>query len=97
MSTITYNKLIHIVTNKIQAGNKCLYSLQNLIKSKQLTRRIKTNLHTTFIRPVVIYDNEGKRGAKTCCGKKIARKIFVMTTDQATGRYSMETNKELEK
>ncbi|CAG9826865.1 unnamed protein product [Diabrotica balteata] len=42
----------------IQAGNRCLFALQNLIKSKQLTRHTKIHVYKTIIRPVVMYVSE---------------------------------------
>ncbi|CAG9826824.1 unnamed protein product [Diabrotica balteata] len=40
------------INNRIQAGNRCLFALQNLIKSKQLTRGTKIQVYKTIIRPL---------------------------------------------
>lgn len=40
------------ITRGIQASNKCLYATQNVLKSKQVSRRAKINIYKTIRRPV---------------------------------------------
>jgi hypothetical protein len=42
----------------LMAGNRCYYALQNVLKSKTLSRKAKLNVYKTIIRPVVIYGSE---------------------------------------
>ncbi|CAG9833989.1 unnamed protein product [Diabrotica balteata] len=46
------------INNRIQVGTRCLFALQNLIKSKQLTRRTMIQIYKTIIRPVVMYGSQ---------------------------------------
>lgn len=90
------------INNRIQAGNRCLYALQDLIRSKELTRLTKINLYITVIRPVVMYGSEtwtmtvANEERLRIWERKVLRKIYGPTRDDETGTWRRKSNKELE-
>lgn len=52
------NNLTHKLKNWILDESRCLYSFQDLINSKALTRRTEINLYKIVLRPVVMYSSE---------------------------------------
>lgn len=87
---------------RIQAGNRCLYAVQDLLKSKLTSRRSKISVYKTIIRPVVMYGCETWTLTVTneerlrVFERKVLRKIYGPIVDPATGQYRIRTNKELE-
>ncbi|CAG9830357.1 unnamed protein product [Diabrotica balteata] len=54
----TDNDITEEIKGRIQAANRCMYSLHNTIKSKSLTRTSKIRVYKTVIRPVLMYGCE---------------------------------------
>ena len=50
------NEMEREVLARIAAGNRCYYSLQQLLKRINVTRPTKLRIYNTIIRPVAIYD-----------------------------------------
>jgi hypothetical protein len=46
------------VKAQIAKENRCCYALNNLIKSKNLSRSAKLNIYKTIVRPIVMYASE---------------------------------------
>jgi hypothetical protein len=46
------------VKARIAKGNKCCYALNNLIKSKNISRNAKLNFYRTIVRHTVMYASE---------------------------------------
>jgi hypothetical protein len=63
-----YNKYPDIITNqnliqeeikrRLNSGNACYHSVQNLLPSRLLSKNIKIRIHKTIILPVVLYGCE---------------------------------------
>lgn len=89
------------INSRIQAGNRCLYAVQDLLKSKVTSRRTKINIYKTIIRPVVMYGCEAwtltaaNEERLRVFERRILRKIYGPIFDASTGRYRIRTNKEL--
>lgn len=87
---------------RIQSGNRCMYALSNVLRSRDLTRGSKLRIYNTVIRPVVTYGSETWTITKTnerrlrCFERKVLRKIYGPIKDQGTQQYRIRTNKELE-
>ena len=52
------NEMEREVLARITAGNRCYYSLQHLLKRRNITRPTKLRIYNTIIRPVVLYGCE---------------------------------------
>lgn len=46
------------IHNRILAGNRCIYALNNILKSKVVSRKAKVRMYKTVIRPIIIYGSE---------------------------------------
>jgi len=46
------------VKSKIAVGNKCYYTLGQILKRRSISQSIKIRLYKTIIRPTVIYGAE---------------------------------------
>jgi hypothetical protein len=58
-TTITNQNLIQEeIKRKLNSGNACYRSVQNLLSSRLLSKNIKTGIHKTIILPVVLYGCE---------------------------------------
>lgn len=58
-ATITANNdILEEVKQRITAGNKAYYSSYNMLKNKNISRKTKTKIYKTIIRPVVTYGSE---------------------------------------
>lgn len=62
-------------------GNKCFYALGKLLRSKVLSKEIKTQLYLTIIRPIVMYGSQCWTLRKTedrlaVFERKVLRKIY---------------------
>jgi hypothetical protein len=49
------NQITKEIEVRIQAGNKCFFSLANLLGAGSLSKELKKQLYTTLIRPIVTY------------------------------------------
>ncbi|XP_068233383.1 uncharacterized protein [Palaemon carinicauda] len=55
-STITsHNMIQEEVRLRIAAGTRCSWALDNILRSRNLSRPTKTQIYTAIIRPVVLY------------------------------------------
>jgi hypothetical protein len=76
------------------------YSMQNMLKSKNVSRNIKIRLYTTIVRPIVMYGSESwvmtvrEEEWLLRWERKILRKIFGATNDKDGSR--MRTNIEIQ-
>lgn len=58
-STITEdNKTSVEIQERIASGNRCYFSLQNMFKSKNVSRKTKVQIYVTILRPIVMYGSE---------------------------------------
>ena len=60
------------VEARINAANKCYYSLLNILKKRSISRKTKVRIYTTIIRPIVLYGCEAWPLNKT-----LEKKILV--------------------
>jgi hypothetical protein len=42
----------------LMARNRCYYALKNVLKSKNISQKVKVNVYRTIIRPVVTYGSK---------------------------------------
>jgi len=49
------NNMEYEILKRIQMGNKCYYAMDNLLKSRILSKTLKVLLYTTLIRSIILY------------------------------------------
>jgi len=87
------------VNARLIMANRAYYGLQNHMKSRNISRNIKTFLYKTLIRPVLTYGADTWALTKqdehrlSIFERKILRRIYGPVTDGA--RWRIRTNQEL--
>jgi hypothetical protein len=93
-TTVTNQNLIHEeIKSRLNSGNSCYHSIQNLLSSHLLSKNIKIRIYRTVVLPVVLY------GCETWClalrvehrlvmfEKRVLRRTFILTRDEVTGGW----------
>jgi hypothetical protein len=58
-TTLTNQNDIHDeIKNRLNSGNACYYSVQNLLSSRLISKNLKIKIYKTVILPVVLYGCE---------------------------------------
>jgi hypothetical protein len=58
-TTLTNQNDIHDeIKSRLNSGNACYYSVQNLLSSRLISENLKIKIHKTVILPVVLYGCE---------------------------------------
>jgi hypothetical protein len=95
--TVTNKNLIQEeIKRRLNSGNACYHSVQNLLSSRLLTKNLKIIIYKTIILPVVLYG----------CGTwsltlreehrlRVLGKIFGPKRDEVTGEWGKLHNEEL--
>jgi hypothetical protein len=79
------------VETRLQAGNGCYHSVQNLLSSRLLSKNTKIRVYRTVISPVVLYDCETwsltlrEKQRLRVFENRVLRRIFGPKRDEATG------------
>ena len=100
-STVTSdNDINYEVAARIQSANRCLFSLNDILRSRHLSRRAKLLAYNTVIRPIVTYGCETwaltleAQRRLLVFENKVLRKILGPYTDPLTGRRKLRPNVE---
>jgi len=86
---------------RFQAGNKCYFSLTMLLKSRLISRNLKSLLYQTLIKPIVTYGSETwtlrkiYEYALLVFERKVLVKMYGPCKDELTGEWRIRKNKEL--
>ena len=100
--TLTNTNNIHEeIKHRINIGNACYYSLDKILSSCLLSKKLKVNTYKTIILPIVLYGcetwsltlREGHR--LRVFENKVLRKIFRANRDEITGEWKKLHNVEL--
>ena len=89
------------IAQRISAGSKCRWAMNDLLKSKQLTHTTKLQLYLTIIRPVVTYACEAWALTKEherrllVFEHGILRRIYGNVRDEMTGEWRWRLNQEI--
>ncbi|KAL4084379.1 hypothetical protein QTP88_028202 [Uroleucon formosanum] len=87
---------------RIQAANKCYFDLTKLLKSRVISKNLKSQIYQTLIKPVVTYGSETwsmrkkDENALLVFERKVLRKIYGPCIDEPTGEWRIRKNKELQ-
>jgi hypothetical protein len=96
---VTFQNLIQEeIKRKLNSGNACCHSVQNLLSSRLLSKNLKT---ITIILPVVLYGCETwsltlrEEHRLRVFENRVLRRIFGPKRDEVTGEWRKLHNKEL--
>jgi len=95
------NSIQEEIKSRLKLGNACYYSVQNLLSSSLLYKKLKIKIYRTIILPVVLYGCETwsrtlreKRRLRVYENRAL-RRIFGPKRDEATGEWRKLRNEEL--
>ncbi|KAJ4439144.1 hypothetical protein ANN_15101 [Periplaneta americana] len=89
------------IKRRINMGNACYYSVEKLLSSSLLSKKLKVRIYKTVILPVVLYGCETwtltlrEEQRLKVFENKVLRKIFVAKRDEVTGEWRKLHNAEL--
>jgi hypothetical protein len=95
------NSIQEEIKSRLNLGNACYYSVQNLLSSRLLSRNLKINIYRTIILSVVLY------GCKTWSltlreerrlrvfENRVLRRVFGPKRDEVTGEWRKLHNEKL--
>ncbi|KAJ4446837.1 hypothetical protein ANN_13535 [Periplaneta americana] len=89
------------IKQRINMGNACYYSVENLLSSSLLSKNLKVRIYKTVILPVVLYGCETwtltlrEEHKLRVFESKVLRKIFGAKRDEVTGEWRKLHNTEL--
>ena len=78
-------------------GHACYYSLEKILSSRLLSKKLKVNTHKTIIPPIVLYGYETwsltlrEEHRLTVFENKILREILGSKRDEITGEWESNT------
>ena len=85
----------------LKVGNACYYSVQNLLSSSLLSKKLKIKIYRTIILPVVLYGCETwslilrKERRLRVFENRMLRREFGPKRDEVTGEWRKLRNEEL--
>ncbi|KAJ4439437.1 hypothetical protein ANN_07561 [Periplaneta americana] len=89
------------IKHRINMGNACYYSVEELLSSSLLSKNLKVRIYKTVILPVVLYGCETwtltlrEEHRLRVFENKVLRKIFGAKRDEVTGEWRKLNNTEL--
>jgi hypothetical protein len=89
------------IKNRLMLGNACYYSVQNLLSSSLLSKRLKIKIYRIIILPVVLYGCETwslilrEERRLRVFGNRVLRRVFGPKRDEVTGECRKLHNEEL--
>jgi hypothetical protein len=100
--TVTNQNLIQEeIKRRVNSGNACYHSVQNLLSSRLLSKNVKIRIYKTIILPEVLYGCEiwcltlREEHRLRVFGNRVLRRIFGLTWDEMTGEWRKPHNEEL--
>jgi hypothetical protein len=103
-TTVTHQNLIQEeIKWRLNSGNACYHSVQNLPSSHLLLKNVKVRIYKTTILPVVLYGCETwsltlrQEYKPRVLANRMLRRIFGLTRDGETGGWRKVHNEELHK
>jgi hypothetical protein len=89
------------IKSRLNSGNAYCHSVQSLLSSRLLSRKLKVKIYKTIILPVVLYGCETwslalrEEHRPRVFENRMLRRIFGPTRDEVTGEWRMLHNGEL--
>jgi len=90
------NSIQEEIKSRLKLGNACYYSVQNLLSSSLLTKKLKIKIYRTIILPVVLYGCETwSLSLREERRLRVLRRLFGPKRDEVTGEWRKLHNEEL--
>ena len=89
------------IKSRLRSGNACYHSVQNLLSSRLLSKKLKIKIYITIILPVVLYGCEAwsltlrEERKLRVFENMVLRRIFGPRWDEVTGEWRRLHNEEL--
>jgi hypothetical protein len=88
------------IKRRVNSGNACHHSVQNLLSSRQLSKILKIRIYKTIILRVVLYGCETwsltlREEHTLRVSERVLRRIFGPKRDEVTGEWRKLHNEEL--
>jgi len=100
-TTLTHqNSIPEEIKSRLGLGNACYHSVQNLLSSSLLSKKLKIKIYRTIILPVVLYGCETwwltlREERKLRVFENMVLRIFEPRRDEVTGKLRRLHNEEL--
>jgi hypothetical protein len=101
-TTVTNQNLIQEeIKRRLNSGNACYHSVQNLLSSRLLSKNLKIRICKTIILPVVLYGCENwpltlrEEYRLKVFENRVLRRIFGPKRNEVTGEWRKLHNEEL--
>jgi hypothetical protein len=81
------------IKSRLNSGNACYHSVQNLLSSRLLSRNVKVKIYKTIILPVVLYGRETwsltlrEEHRLRVFENRVLKRIFGPKMDEVTGEW----------
>ena len=95
------NSIREEIKSRVRSGNACYHSVQNLLSSRLLSRKLKITIYRTIILPVVLYGCEAwsltlrEERKLRVFENMVLRRIFGPRRDEVRGEWKRLHNEEL--
>jgi hypothetical protein len=95
------NSIHEEIKSRLNSGNACYHSVQNLLSSSLQSKNVKIKIYRTIISPVVLYGCESwllifrEECRLWVFENRVLRRIFGPKRDEVTGEWRRLHNKEL--
>jgi len=95
------NSIVEEIKSRLRSGNACYHSVQNLLSSSLLSKKLKIKIYRTIILPVVLYGCEAwsltlrEQRKLRVFENMVLRRIFGPWRDEVTGEWRRLHNEEL--
>jgi hypothetical protein len=89
------------IKSRLKLGNACYYSVQNLLSSSLLSKKLKIKIYRTIILPFVLYGCETwlltlrEEHRLRVFENRVLRRVFGPKRDEVTGKWRKLHNEEL--
>jgi hypothetical protein len=57
-SLVTYNNAMVEMQDRTASGNSCLQALDNTVKARYISKKVKIRIYKTIIKPTAVYGTE---------------------------------------
>jgi len=95
------NSIQEEIKSRLKLGNACYHSVQNLLSSRLLSKKLKIKIYRTIILPVVVYGCETwsltlrEERRLRVYENRVLRKVLGPKRDEVTGEWRKLHNEEL--
>ena len=95
------NSITEEIKSRLKVGNACYYSVQNILSSSLLSKKLKIKIYRTIILPVVLYGRETwsltlrEERKLRVFENRVFRRVFGPKRDETTGEWRKLHNEEL--